>query len=141
MVRLHPFSRGRSRVAGNSLSNTCLQLYNPGMEELTKRLQSLVESGRAYSRKGLLYEAAYRYGQAVVVIQTIYDFHNTGLVQLPDAFQAYLAQMHQKLTALSDSLQHSAGNGRHKLSGKKADDRAREGLHNVLQMLREDLAY
>lgn len=111
------------------------------MEMLAKRLQGLIEAGRHYGKQGLLYEAAYRYGQAVAVIQTIYDLHTTESLDLPEAFQAYLAEMQQKLVILSQSLSNSAGNGKHKLSGKKEDDRAREGLHNVLQMLREDLAY
>lgn len=111
------------------------------MEETAKRLQQLVESGRRYGRAGLLYEASYRYGQAAAVIQTLYELHASGVFELPEQYQSYLARMHQKLAALSDSLSASAGNGRYKMSGKREDARAREGLMNVLEMLREDLAF
>jgi hypothetical protein len=111
------------------------------MEKLIRRLNNLVSTGKRYSKQGLLYEAAYRFGQAAVVIQAIYDLYADGVLELPEAAQAELAQMQQKLVLLSESMVASGGNGKHKMSGPAEDSRAKEGLQNVLEMLREDLGY
>lgn len=110
------------------------------MEELAKQLEELAKSGRRYGRNGLLIEAAYRYGQASAVIQAMYTLHENRTIELSREYQAYLAQMHEKLSILAESPTRSAGNGRHKMSGKREDARAREGLLNVLALLCEDLA-
>ena len=107
------------------------------MNELMKMVRELVESGRKYARSGLLYEAAYRYGQAVAAINTVYLLHSSDVLKLSDDVQRSLAQMREKLVIMADGLQRSAGNGKHKLSGPAAS--ARESLHRVIDMLQKDL--
>src|SRR4029077_13841925 len=107
------------------------------MEEAMKLIARMAASGRAYGRRGLLYEAAYRYGQCVSMLNMLYLLHSQEVIKLPPAIQNELARLHEKVAALSMSLGRSAGNGRHKLGD--ADSDSKESLIRVVAILEEDL--
>ncbi len=106
------------------------------MKEILKLIGVIFSAGQRYAKSGLLYEAAYKYGQAVAMMNLLYLQHTSGIIELTKAEQAALSGMRQKLEAMVISLNHSAGNGRHKLSG--AQDPA-DALHSVLETLTEDV--
>ncbi len=95
------------------------------------------EAGREFAKKGLLYEAAYRYGQAAAMIRLLYAQHADGVIVLDDATQALLAPILQKLDLMAESLSVSAGNGKKAKLGENSA--AREHLWNVIGMLLEDI--
>lgn len=107
------------------------------MKEAIKLISRLVDSGRSYAKRGLLYEAAYRYGQALAAMNVLYTLHSEEVVHLDPAVQSFLAQTQEKLVALSMSLERSAGNGRHKIGDANAD--AKQSLLRVIEVLHEDL--
>lgn len=107
------------------------------MDEAIKQIRRIIESGRAFSKRGLLYEGAYRYGQASALINQLYMLHGKELLKLEPAAQQFLARLHEQTAILAESLGRSAGNGRHKIGDANAD--ARESLHSVLVMLQDDI--
>lgn len=109
------------------------------MKEAIRLLGQIVDSGRSYAKRGLLYEAAYRYGQAVAMINMLYILHQEEVLKLSASEQSVMAQLHEKLDVMSISLGKSAGNGHHKLSGAESD--AKQSLLEVMSLLREDLEW
>lgn len=107
------------------------------MEEAMRLISRTAQSGRSFAKRGLLYEAAYRYGQAAAMMGMLYVLHGQDLLKLAPAVQEGLARLHEKVAILAASLGHSAGNGRHKMGS--ADSDARESLIRTIGMLQEDL--
>lgn len=107
------------------------------MEQIVRLIRGTVEAGRRFAKDGLLYEAAYRYGQAAAMIAMLYAQHSAGLIVLDDVAQSILVPLHQKLELMVESLSKSAGNGRHKLGSEESD--ARRSLHGVIGMLMDDV--
>lgn len=106
------------------------------METILLMIGKTIEIGRRFGKEELLYEAAYKYGQAVAMISMLYAQHAAGIIRLDDKLQSMLAPMHQKLELIVESLSRSAGNG-HKLGARKSE--ARKSLLGVIEMLREEV--
>lgn len=106
------------------------------MKEILRVIGVIFSAGQKYAKNGLLYEAAYKYGQAVAMLNLLYLQHTSSVIKLTEAEQAALSGMRQKLEAMVISLSHSAGNGKHHMSGaaKPIDE-----LHSVLETLTEDV--
>lgn len=107
------------------------------MKEAVRLIRQLTDSGKSFAKRGLLYEAAYRYGQALSAMNMLYILHSEEIVHLNPAMQSFLAQTQEKLAILSQSLGKAAGNGHHKMGDANSD--ARESLLRVIELLREDL--
>lgn len=107
------------------------------MEDIVRIVRQAVESARRLAKDGLLYEAAYRCGQASAMIGMLYALHADGIVSLDEEAQGALARLRQRLERLADSLAITAGNGRHKMGS--AESAAKKGLRRVVEMLREDV--
>lgn len=108
------------------------------MEKSVRQIKLLVEAGRKYASEGLLYEAAYRYGQAATIINTLYSLHASGTIVIDSATQSVLAPLRQKLMLMVESLTIAAGNGRHHKMGSK-ESVAKQSLLRVLDLLVEDV--
>lgn len=109
------------------------------MEKIVRKIKLPVEAGRKFAREGLLYEAAYRYGQAAAMINTLYNLHASGAIVIDDVTQGVLAPLRQRLLLMAESLAISGGNGRHhhKIGASESD--AKRSLFRVLDMLFEDI--
>jgi len=108
------------------------------MDQIIHNIRIIIDAGRRYAKQGLLYEAAYKYGQAAALISMLYALHTSGELKLDPAIQSFLAIWHQKLEMQVQSLSHSAGNGHYTKMGAKAHS-PKESLHNVIHMLLEDV--
>lgn len=106
------------------------------MKEIMKLIGAIFGAGQKYAKGGLLYEAAYKYGQAVAMMNLLYLQHTSGVIELTKAEQAALSGMRQKLETMVVSLNHSAGNGKHHLSGATKPS---DALHSVLGNLTDDV--
>ena len=111
------------------------------MDAAMKAISRTSISGRSYAKRGLLYEAAYRYGQAVAMISMLYLLHGEEILALGPEEQQYLAGLNEQLAVLTLSLSRSAGNGRHKMGGVDSDskEKAKESLVRVIGMLEKDI--
>jgi hypothetical protein len=107
------------------------------VKESLRLIKQAIAAGRKYSREGLLYEAAYRYGQAAAMIAMLYAQHAAGEIVIDELTQSILAPLRQRLELMVESLARSAGNGHHKMGSRESG--ARESLLRVIEMLIEDV--
>jgi hypothetical protein len=107
------------------------------MDEVIQFVKNLMASAESFAKRGLFYEAAYRYGQATMVMNTLYLLHSEEVVNLDAVVQSVLARLHQRIAVLSLRLEKAAGNGHHRLGDRNSS--ARESLLRVVEMLKEDL--
>jgi hypothetical protein len=109
------------------------------MDEAIKQIDHLIQSGKSFAKRGLLYEAAYRYGQALMAMNMIYILHIKEVLRLSEAEQSDLTQRRLMLATLSLNLNRAAGNGHgHRRMGD-ADSDAKKSLFHVIEMLNEDI--
>lgn len=106
------------------------------MDDVIKFLWSMFRVAKKFAKNGLLYEAAYKYGQIVAMLNLLYMQHAAGIISLSDEQQGQLARGRQNAELMVEALIRSAGNGHHGLSGKQSH---RTELRAVLEMLKEDI--
>jgi len=107
------------------------------MQTVIRLILQTFMAGKRYARNGLLYEAAYHYGQTLAMIKVVYLLHGEEVLKLSHHDQQKLAELHASMETLAMSLRISAGNGRHKMGS--AESEAKESLLRVIEMLEEDL--
>jgi hypothetical protein len=106
------------------------------MDNIITFLWSMFRVAKKFTKNGLLYEAAYKYGQIAAMLNLIYMQHADSIIALSDEQQAQLARARQTAELMVESLSQISGNGHGTLSGKHSP---RHALKAVLEMLKEDI--